>query len=69
MALKTAANGVVQREGLTCPEGFILLESRRVPTLSFLDEIRTTVGETLGGAGKTGVPGIGRKPRPFFENP
>ena len=29
MALKTAANGVVQREDLTCHEGFILRESRR----------------------------------------
>lgn len=69
MALKTAANGVVQREDLTCHEGFILRESRRVPTISFLDEIRTAVGETLGGAGTTGVLGIGREPRPFFENP
>ena len=57
MALKTAANGVVQREDLTCHEGFILRESRRRPTISFLDEIRTVVGETLGGAGTTGVPG------------
>ena len=40
-----------------------------VPTISFLDEIRTAVGETLGGAGTTGVLGIGREPRPFFENP
>jgi hypothetical protein len=40
-----------------------------VPTISFLDEIRTAVGETLGGAGTTGAPGIGREPRPFFENP
>jgi hypothetical protein len=39
------------------------------PTISFLDEIRTTVGETLGGAGTTGVLGKGREPRPFFENP
>ena len=40
-----------------------------VPMISFLDKIRTAVGETLGGAGTTGVPGIGREPRPFFENP
>ena len=40
----------------------------RVPTISFLDEIRTAVGETLGGAGTTGVPGIGREPRaPFLR--
>ena len=69
MALKTAANGIVQREDLTCYEGFILRESRRVPTISFLDEIRTAGGETVGGAGTTGGPGIGREPRPFFENP
>ena len=49
-----------RREDLTCHEGFILRESRRVPTISFLDEIRIAVGETLGGAGTTGVPGIGR---------
>jgi len=38
-----------------------------VPMISFLDEIRTAVGETLGGAGTTGVPGIGREPRPFLR--
>ena len=69
MALKTAANGVVQREDLSCHEGFILRNRVRVPTISFLDKIRTAVGETLGGAGTTGVPGIGREPCPFFENP
>ena len=37
-----------------------------VPTISFLDKIRTAVGETLGGAGTTGVPGNRARAAPLF---
>ena len=47
-------------------KGLFLGNRVGVPMISFLDKIRTAVGETLGGAGTTGVPGIGREPRPFF---
>ena len=66
MALKTAANGVVQREDLTCHEGLFFGNRVGVPTISFLEEIRTAVGETLGGAGTTGVPGNRARAAPLF---